>query len=72
MFNMGGVVFNISMCWGVSNSCQKFAEPETEPCFSHLIATALLNGLPYKFYVLGQIGLSKQCRPSQTASEEAV
>ena len=20
-------------------------------------------GLPYKFYVLGQIGLSKQCRP---------
>ena len=25
-------------------------------------------GLPYKFYVLGQIGLSKQCRPRSDCS----
>ena len=24
---------------------------------------ALLTSIPYKFYVLGQIGLIKQCRP---------
>ena len=27
--------------------------------------TVILRILPYKFYVLGQIGLSKQCRPEE-------
>ena len=31
-------------------------------CYPFLLR-ALLIVIPYKFYVLGQIGLSKQCRP---------
>ena len=31
--------------------------------FGHLDTADQQTDLPYKFYVLGQIGLSKQCRP---------
>ena len=62
-----------------ANLPDNYRRPQTDsyPCTNNLLSdlkyichsvfrhtyTNSSKGLPYKFYVLGQIGLSKQCRP---------
>ena len=61
MAGQGLAVFAADVRWlfGLFYSCLSYL-PFT---FSSLEDESVLIEVPYKFYVLGQLGLSKQCRP---------
>ena len=61
MAGQGLAVFAAGVRWlfGLFYSCLSYLAFT----FSSLEDKSVLIEVPYKFYVLGQLGLSKQCRP---------